>query len=342
MTALLSLLFLFTTLAHGNADTALGRTNGLLKFIIENQGLRNMALGSVMNNRCNRYLNYSEVGTCKAAVKRMIQLLDYDIIVASDKSLPLPTRKSKNDTWTPSSFVFVAFKSNLIYFLSNPKVTTYLSDLNQQLYQYMVGNQQSLNIWDLTKSYFKSDYLTAAALAVLFQDTSKMKLHLAYLEKAGTSGNSHFVSNKELLGRVIDTINQILDTSEDHYRQLFYPKEVERNVNRNIYHFYVPMFLSMALRNENAYGMGAYYAPLMLTLTYEFVTFESDYRNLYSDPARIDPYTSKGLWTLKDIFGGYCGANFGLRGANFNTNFEIVKASFARSTEDGVALLLRH
>lgn len=324
-------LFLISHLSSAKTNAASSRANGLLRFIVEQQGLRDLALSSVINNRCSRYLPELQKRPCKDAVRKMIALLDYDIIISDDKNrLPL-----RDESWTPRSFVFVAFKRNLITLLSDPKTSQYLNDLNQQLYRYLAENMTRPNIWEVTKTYFKNDYATAMTMATLFQDTSPMKLHLAWLERSATQGTMVFGSNKELLSRVIDTINLILDSSEEHYRELFYPEEIQRDLNRNIYHFYVPLYLAKALVREGADANAAYQAPLFLNLTYEFVTASSDYRFLYSDPLSISSEHK-----LKDIYGGYCGSNIGLRGMNFTKNFEALKASFQRSTEDAVQMLL--
>lgn len=333
---ILFVLFVFSTSLFATPDTALRRSNGLLRFIAQSRGLRDFGLGQVIGSRCSSYVSREHVRGCKAAVKKMIVLLDYDVIFADDKTPPTG-RNQPDDTWTPSSFVFVAFKQNLIGLLNQPKTAQYLNDLNQQLYKYLTGEKSRLNVWDVTKSHYKSDYSTALVIATLFQDTSVMKLHLAYLERAGTTGNVSFQSNKELLSRVIDTINLILDASEEHYRELFYPHEIQKDLNRNIYHFYVPLYLAKALETQGTLKEDAYLASLMLNLAYEFVTQSKDYRYLFSDPERITT-----LHTLKDIYGGYCGSNIGVRGMNFTKNFEAVRAAFERSVPDAVEMLIRH
>jgi hypothetical protein len=325
------LLSLFFLLVQSQADAS-SRSNGLLRFLVEQEGLRDLGLAKVIGTRCSRYMDPSDKTPCKEAVKKMIQTLDYDIIITDDKRSTRP-----HESWKPSSFVFVAFKTNLINLLSLDSTNVYLNDLNQKLYKYLVDSKSTLNVWDVTKTYFKTDYKTAMAMATLFQDTSMMKLHLAYLERSGISGNIRYQSNKELLSRVIDTINLILDSSEDHYRELFYPEEIKRDLNRNIYHFYVPLFLAKSLHAQGVADEHAYAASLMLTLSYEFITSSQDYRYLF-----LDPLTMTNLHNLKDIFGGYCGSNIGLRGMNFNRSFEAIRASFERSTEDGVGLLLKH
>ena len=164
-----------------------------------------------------------------------------------------------------------------------------------------------------------------------------MKLHLGWLKLSRTRGNENFQDNIELLHRVIDSINLILDSSEDHYRALFYPPEIQKDLNRNIYHFYVPMFLSMSLERSGLSKQAAFSGALMLTLSYEFVTSSRDYRYLYNDPKTIES-----AHKVKDIFGGYCGSNIGVRGMNFNKTFQVIRESFLRSTEDTVEMLLRH
>lgn len=334
------LLVLLLSISVAQADTALSRSNGLLRFLASQAGVRNFALLNVIGNRCDRYMPFPYSSHCRAAVKEMIKVLDFDIILSHDQKYLMPSLT--NEGWKPSSFVFVAFKQNFIALLAQPKTAVYLNDLNQQLYQVLLGQRSHLSVWDLTRAHYKNDYLTALVIASLFQDTSMMKLHLAYLEKAQTRGNQQFQDNKELLGRVIDTVNLLLDRDEDFFRELFYPKEVARNLNRNIYHFYVPLFLSMSLKKKGVPTELAYSAALMLTLSYEFVTAGSDYRYLFDDPESINPDSVAGLWKIKDIFGGYCGSNFGVRGMSFRTDFENIKEAFARSSEDGVRLLLRH
>jgi hypothetical protein len=324
----------FATFA-AQPNSAVRRSNALLKFVAEQSGVRDLALSSVIASRCSRYLNGAAETDCRDAVKKMIKLLDYDIIFGNDLVKRPPNVKANE--WTPSSFVFVAFKQNFIALLNNPKTLVYLQDLNLQLYKYLTGEKDQLNIWDVTKTHYKTDYMTSLVIATLFQDTSLMKLHIAYLEHARTQGNAHFLPNKDMLNRVIDTINMILDSSEDNYRALFYPEEIQKYLNRNIYHLYVPLFLTKHMQMNGVPAESAYQATLFMTLSYEFVTSTSDYRYAYSDPERMP-----GVHTAKDIFGGYCGSNMAFRGMNFNKSFEGIRAAFERSTADGVYVLLRH
>ncbi len=323
-------LLLFSSLLEASVHSADRRSNRLLKFIAQQGGPRDFALHQVIGTRCNRYLPENRKEACREGVKKLIAVLDYDVIF-SDNILP---PWNPNNTWTPSSFVFIAFKSNLIDLLSKSMTEVFLNDLNQELYRFITGNKRELNIWSVTKKYFRTDHDAARVMAALFQDTSTRKLHLAYLETAGTEGSEQFQSNKELLSRVIDTINLVLDMSEDNYRMLFYPRELQRDLNRNIYHFYVPLYLAKALAASGHAEDIAVAAPLMLTLSYEFLTSSQDYRYLFSDPVTVT-LVSK----VKDIYAGYAGTRLGIRGMGF-IPFESVRTAFERSSREGVRLLL--
>jgi hypothetical protein len=307
-----------------------GHVKEILKFLSGNRDVRNLALYSVLATRCSRYMPSEKKLPCKEAVASLVLHLDFDIVLTGNK-------ESAPDNWSPNSFVFVAFKSNLLMLLNTKKTTQYLRGLNEQLYFYLLGNNPEFNLWNYTKSHFKSDYAASLVIAAFFQDTSVKKLHLAYLEHTSLGGGEHFSENKELLSRVIDTFNLILDTSEESYKPLFYPKEIQTEMNKSIYHYYVPMFISKSLKNEGVKDDMAYVAPLLLTLTYEFFTSADDYRYLF-----FDPMTIKSKEKIRDIYGGYCGANFGLRGLNFNKSFETIRARFSTSTEKAVQLLFKH
>lgn len=324
------ILFSWDSYSHSNA-TALRRSNGLLRFIAEHEGIRNTALSSLIGTRCSRYVDSEQRGPCKEAVKKMIQLLDFDVIFAQEIHSTHVDRE-----WSPKSFVFVAFKQKLIKLLEDPKTKSYLLHLNEELYRFLLEGKEKVNIWALTKKFYATDLEASEAIAVLFQDTSRMKLHLAYLEHMRPKSGEIYEQNLELVARVIEAINLILDTSEEYYRQLFYPEEIQKHLNRNIYHFYVPLYLSRALHQQGLKSDYAYKSTLMLTLTYEFVTTSKGYENIYFDPKTIEDKND-----LQDIYGGHCGSVLGAFGAHRYQSYKDVQDSFQRSTTDGVELLLK-
>lgn len=330
-----TIIFLFFILStfSWSATNSPNRINSLLQFVANFRTIRNYGLHTVIAKRCTRYMLPADITPCQKAVKRLIEILDYDIVFM-DKNFAMTGKY-----WDPRAFVFVAFKKNLLQILSDEKTTAYLNDLNQRLYKYTQENNHNLSIWDVTLEHYGPSG-AAKTIAALFQDTSKIKLHLAYLEKTGIQGKEIFQKNKELLSRVIDNINMILDLSEDNYRMLFYPDEIWRDLNRNIYHFYVPLYLAVALEEEGFPKRYAFAAPMLFNLTYEFVTTADDYRYLYSDPEALLPERYKGK--LKDIYGGYCGASFGVKRRHFKNSFELIKETFGRSTYNAVELLLNY
>lgn len=321
-----SLVLLTSLSLPSKADTADGQGNALLRFLASYQGIRNFAISTLITNRCDRYLSYREEASCYRAVNSMVKLLDSDIIF------------QENLTGDPQAFVFVAFKKNLIESLNKAETTKYLELLQSELNKYFVGEIPSLNIWEITLKYFKSPLAAARIMASLFQDTSLIKLHLAYLEEGQIRGNQHFQSNKHLLSQVIDTINMILDYSENNYRSLFYPKEIQGQLNRTIYHFYVPLYLSLELRAQKVHKDFAFIAPLLLTLTYEFITSSKNYSHLFSDPERLDPVAH--AWRLRDIYGGYTGARFGFGLGHKIIPLQTLQETFKHSSAKAVKLMI--
>ena len=104
ITMLLTLMLICTHTFAFESNSALRRSNGLLRFIAEQEGMRDFALSTIIGNRCGRYMEREGKAPCKAAVKKMIQVLDYDVIFSKDKKTTPP---KPDETWSPRSFVFV-------------------------------------------------------------------------------------------------------------------------------------------------------------------------------------------------------------------------------------------
>jgi hypothetical protein len=294
----------------------------------------NEVLKSIIHTRCTRYMPEKNKEGCKSAVSSMLNILDYDVIFMKNARPPLDDK-----AWDPRAFVFIAFKTRLIHLLSNPQTKVYLQKLNQHLSDYLVGQEKDLTIFDFTKHFYQSEDKASEVMAILFQDTSFRKLHLAYLEETNTQSNMHFESNKDLLSRVIDMIGLVFDSSEENYKRLFYPENLHQNFNRNIYQFYVPFFLSRALIKSGLKKDEALVAPMMLTLSYEFVTASHDYQYLFNDPSSI-----KSTHKTKDIFAGFCGTSLGTKGMGALKSkeriYDEMKKAFETSTSKAVRLIL--
>lgn len=322
----LILLLSLLTASSSFANTSTKRANALVRFLAENALTRSIGLQSIMNSRCKTYFSYFEALYCQEILGYMVGGLDIDIIVPQNKSL-----------WRPSAFVFVAFKSDFLEILNSSDTTTFLRKANEELSQYNGNNNAKGNLWDIALKYYGTKYRAAQAMAALFQDTSNQRLHIGYLYLSKNLRKSQtFLSNQEQLERLLETISMILDNREDEYQKIFYPRELKEDLNRNIYHFYVPLFLSMKLKRMGVNDKYSIMAPFMMTISYEFVTYGKGADNLFSDPLII---TKPG--TIKDIHGGYCGANYGVFGNNFRRSLPQLTRNLSISTHYAIDELFR-
>lgn len=315
---------------------AVRRPNPLLSFIANITGVKQFALYSLITKRCDRYLaTRPEQKLCHAAVEKKIALLDFDLLAGPNNQF------IKTEATEPHAFIIIAFKRNLIQLLSEAKTTVYLNDVQNELTKFLTEDRTyPANLWEITLRHFPTEEAAARALAALFQDISPVKMHLLYLEKSRMQGNANFLENKELLGRVIDTVQLIMDYSGDNYQRLLYPKEVSAQLNKAIYHFYVPLYLSLALKSSGITSRYAFTAPLMMTLSYEFISSSEDYTYIYQDPASLDSAKPEDRYKLNDIFAGYYGVSFGVKSLSLMKSFSQLSSSFKQSTASGVKLLL--
>ena len=323
--ALFLLIFSFSSISQSHSPAL--RQDQILDSLAKDQGIKEFMFYTLIATRCATYMPENEQSPCASAVARMMGVLDSDIIFPSSN---VPAAKYVG----PGEFLFIAFKKNLTTLLSSPTTTEFLNDVQQKLYRYLLGQEQDFNLWELALQHYKTMPAAAKVIAALFQDTSPAKLHLAYLDKTQTNGGANFLINKELLNRTIDTINTVVDYTPASFNQLFYPHEISKDLNRNLYHFYVPLYLSMALNESGVKKQMAFAASLFMTLTYEFITSADDYRYLFTDPKTIDSE-----WKIRDIFGGLQGSAMGVNKKVVN-EFRFYKEHFAESTAVTVKKML--
>ena len=290
-------------------------------------GLQDILIFSLIARRCKRYLPVEDHYDCKEAASLMLGELDTDVLFPeTDNSV------------APGSFLFIAFKQLLINSLSDFKTQQYLEKINSDINRYLSGEIRQFNLWNSSVKFFGSKKLAARAIAVLFQDTTHARLHLAYLEKAKIRTGAQFDSNKNLLNQTIDLFGTLMDFQDQKYIELFYPQGVINPINRNFYHFYVPFYLGQQLAETGVSQRMSTIAPLFMTLTYEFVTAADDYRYVFTDPETID---SGQDWKLRDIFAGYQGAAFsGKKSTPPLKSFQFLKDNFNISTFETVKAML--
>lgn len=311
------LIFVLATTLFAFASQA--QTNTATRYVNE---IKNFALYGLISTRCERYLPKQKHSNCQRTVASMLKLIDSAMLFPTD---------SKPDTSAlqPQAFIFIAFKTTLIELLEKKSTTLYLNDVLLKI--------RDENLWELTLGHYPTPKIAAKVMAAMFQDTSHTKLHLAYLQKSHKKPSETFIQNFELLDQTIDTINQVLDSNPDYYQDLLYPPGVKTDLNKNIYHFYVPFYLAHALKDQGATAEMSYVAPMLMTLTYEFVTAADDYRYIFSDPSKLDP--TKHAWKIKDISAGHQGAAMAVGKKNIR-NLDFLRKSFADSTFKTVRSLL--
>ena len=288
-------------------------------------GFKDIVIFSLIAKRCRRYLPLEHL-SCKEAVAVMLEELDTDVIFP----------EQEKQLTAPGSFLFIAFKSYLVNFLSDKQTQSYLETLNREINDYLVGTSPTFNLWSSSLKFYKQEKLAAKAIATLFQDTTNAKLHLAYLQRTGTRTGLQFDKNLELLHLTISNLNTLMDLQDQKYIKLFYPPKTADPINRNIYHFYVPLYLRHALKDLGISSKMSSVAPFMMTITYEFLTASEDYRFAFADPERL---TGDDLWKMKDIFAGYQGSFLGKSKTPLK-NFKFIRESFEISTAKTIQTLI--
>jgi len=267
----------------------------------------------------------------------MINHLDFDLLSNPDQGFV------RYDQSNPHSFIIVAFKKSLIGLLNYPRTTEYLELLRRELNLFLSSETpHPVNLWELSVGFWKSERVAAAAIAALFQDVSPMRMHLFYLHKSGHKGKDSYETNFSLLMQVLDTFQLISDySSEEDYQKVFYPPQIKEKMNKAFYHFYVPFFLSTELKRTGTSEEMAFIAPLMMTLTYEFITVSSNYSYLYKDPQRLDSLNRIDAYKIRDILAGYYGVGFAQGKKAKLQSFNQIGNEFSLSTKSGVNSLLK-
>ncbi|MBY0517039.1 MAG: hypothetical protein K2P81_09035 [Bacteriovoracaceae bacterium] len=309
-----------------NAQFNKGAGDNVLKFLAENPLIRNFLLQKMLNVRCERYLSLFEETQCSMALWSMIGDLDFDVKI---------TQGGQGSNWRPKSFIFVAFKEQLISLLNNERTSLFLENILLKMSSWRADpNKNPFNLWDSAVSFYKSEKIAAMVLAILFQDTSVSQSHMEYLHKENVRGNAYFVKNINLLSTSLTFLSDIQRSDNAGFNKAVYPKSLAGQFNSNLYHFYVPYFLGIRLMIDGHTSKYSTIAPSILSSTYEFITTKEDMTYIYSDPERIT-----NDWKLKDIHSGYIGARWGAGLKAGAPSLSKLKAQFSLSTKNGMELM---
>jgi hypothetical protein len=293
-----SIIFIFTLFSgflRAQTHSELG------SILVADKELREFSLKFVLGNRCFLYLPLFDALDCQQATSVLVELLDYDLMESDLKA-------DKNNN---PSFLFIAFKSELTDFLSKEDSFLLLESLNEELFKAAVNPKKGKNLWKLMLALtHQSPEKASALMGILFQDTTRDQVHLAFLKRENTLRTPTFTKNLEKLAQVLDHVANITQGQPENFNALFFPKNKAQGVNNSIYHFYVPFYLTQKILSQGFSPTIARLAPLILTLSYEFFSMEGSSPYVLSDPDSLDSKIY--AWKLMDIYAGYCGGLYGI------------------------------
>lgn len=298
----------------------------LIRFIGENDSLRIFTIHRLVSIRCSRYLPKNESELCGKATLRMLEILDFDIRF-------LKTYSARE---TIPAFVFVAFHKSLIELLNEERTGDYLALVAQKFETQARSSLELFNLWELTLDFYQGDTQKALSiLAILFQDTSAAQIHLEYLARRNVEGSRFFEPNVSRLARVIELMVRSQEEQPEIFNEVAYPHGFSQQFNNNIYHFYVPWYLTVKLKEAGITDRYAGIAPFMLTSTYEFITSQKDFTYLFVDPAHLTQ-----SWIIKDIYAGFVAAQLGLGMGRSHRSANQVQDLFSTSTKLAMKTIL--
>lgn len=302
----------------------------LLQKLIENSVFRNIALHKVISNRCSHYLkSYYEQRTCKFATTEILRALNFDVEFLAEGT------KDSDNKWETGAFVFIAFKDSFNKMMSMKTINDYLVSVSNG-YNSFYNEVFEFNLWEHTVNYFKGNEDVAAhVIAILFQDTSTVKLHIRYSRRNFKDKTDLYQQNLDMLDMLIDNFNFSLEMNKERYLKSIFPKGMANYRNTSLYHFYVPLYLAKRLKLRGYSNRVAATTAFMLTMTYEMVSADPKYKEyIWKDPAKV---TSS--WKVQDIFQGYSGALMGVGFKSKIKSFQTAKKYFSESTKKGALYL---
>ncbi len=170
----------------------------------------------------------------------------------------------------------VAFYDTLIKLIKDHRTWDYLSQLTKKL-QKVVDEGDEVNLYDFTLRYFKDKNKSIEVIAVLFQDNSS-NMHLDMIWDKLRPHQQNILEN---ISQKILVANSKLEFRK---RIHFYPKIIaqEKKFLPNLYHFYVPLYLSLKL-HEEAEDLFAFSLPVLLTINYKYLDDVGIYESLRND-----------------------------------------------------------
>ena len=262
------------------------------------------------------------------AVPKVLQILRTDVILEDADGKP-----------TPFNLPLI-YAPRLRELIQDPKVQAYLSDLAPAL-RSALHEKIPFSLYAFTFRYAGERATAIDWLAVLFQDTSWVKLSYRYLARTLLpSADENAVPKPELYGALV-RLNEVLDLLEpdalaaaDPKGQIhLYPEGLGAGdtfaLGRTPYHYYPMAKLALELERGGAGERRAFFLAYLFNAEYEFQTLDPQ-RWPLRVPAPTAPLTASGALRLRDVYAGYLGALFGISRER-RGNFADFAREFAES-----------
>jgi hypothetical protein len=282
---------------------------------LEAATLPQIVLNKSLNQRCYTYLNH-HLEECQKANAELVNFLDFDF-VAQD-----PTIKF---------YDFISFKKLTIQKLSDKKTQLYLKELNFIFDKVLNHQDHDFNLWNFTLNYF-SEKESMAIMASLFQDTSDAMTHIHYLHKHQRTTDPIFLDNLKNLESILRQIQLLQVYRKKDIPHLLFPQLLHRTLSSNIYHFYVPLYLSSLLDHSQFSFHISSNVPLLFIAVYEMVSHEMKIEYLF-----FDPFYFRSVNGVKDLYNAYLARQF-FNKHQFGLNFHEFKKQFDENTTEDALL----
>lgn len=278
--------------------------------------------------RCQKYLKLPS-NQCANALSSMTNKIDFDVkFIMNTEHFP----------WKMEHFIFLAFKKELMSTLDQEATLLYLEALKAQVDEILPNRPDYFNLWSFTLSFFKNDVdRSLQMIAILFQDISYAKMHLAFIASMNKRHSNIFQMNLDLLDHIIQQIITVQEYMPKSFQKYFYPKEIKAELNSGFYHFYVMGYLAKGLQKTYSTKV-AKNVPILLSITYEFVSNFNSVKYLVEDPKT---YTQKDhTHSHKDIYAAYLGVNYFLGTKKVSLSSTRMSQQFDLSVSQGIKQLL--
>ncbi len=282
-----------------------------------------------------RCLNYFEAGSkryfqldspfitpeCSRAARLFNQILDIKIEPVLD---PI-TQELRQQP--------VAFSKTLHELLEKPSTLQTLSNLKVMIDQASLYSQSSdkIDLMSALTDKVSNPPNALQLLAVLFQDVSPLRSHLAGLSQDKMTQNSQIAQlNIQILNELITKFT----SAEPGITCIPITQKELPKTCINMYHFFVPAYLAQQLRAQGiSAGLAAFF-PFLFNYFYEVASNTSPALTLVWEPRRM---TNE--WSIFDMYLGYIGASRGaglaLEGQNL-LDFKTFKSLFLESPTHGL------